>query len=257
MKISVCIPIYNRSHMLLECLHTILTDDRVDDIVVCDDNSKDWVTSQNICDKLNDIQLLSGKDIKINFIKNSENKKGFYNKIRAVEHAKNDWVILLDSDNYLHASYLNKMLSIPLFDKKTVYCPEFAHPNFSYSHLCGLEIDYPCLERILNGKSQVMYDQIRLLLNTGNFMFNRNVYLGIIELEKDNLIEPYGVCSFYFNYLWLKNGYKINVVQGASYYHRIHDDSYWIQHDKISIDIASQFIQSINNNFSPINQLAP
>lgn len=241
--------------MLLECLHTILTDKRVDEIILADDCSSDAEKTYDIVNRLNNVLLMSGLEDKIKLKLSDVNRKGFYNKIEAIKHAKNEWVILLDSDNYLHYSYINKLMELPSWEKDTIYCPEFAEPNFSYSLFFGVPIDYEYTKRMLEGKSEKMQDAFRLLLNTGNFFFNKNVYLVILESEKENLIEPYGVCSFYFNYLWLKNGNKMKVVKGASYFHRIHDESYWIQNDKISIRMTELIIDSIKNNFSVIKQL--
>lgn len=241
--------------MLLECLHTILTDSRVDEIVIVDDCSTDLSATVDILDKLNDVLILSNIGEKIKIKVNKENKRGFYNKIEAVAAAKNDWVILLDSDNYLYHSYINALYALPSWEKDIVYCPEFALPNFNYSLFISNTIDAEYTKRMLEGKAEKTQDQFRLLLNTGNFFFNRNEYLRILGLEQENLIEPYGVCSFYFNYLWMKNGNKMRIVKDASYFHRIHDDSYWIQNDRISIKMTEQFTDSIKNGFSKLIQL--
>ncbi|HIL98793.1 MAG TPA: hypothetical protein EYG51_23235, partial [Pseudomonadales bacterium] len=144
-KISVAIPFYNNTAFLEDCLRIPLMDPRVDDIIINDDCSTqeeygsllEKVTAWSRGKKFNldscprtgalyEEQTLidvSDQVKKVRVERNSENMLSFRNKYETVSKAKNEWVYLLDSDNYLIDSSINALYNSEKWEENTLYMP--------------------------------------------------------------------------------------------------------------------------------------
>lgn len=92
-KFSVCIPIYNTESFLEECIESVLNQTYQDfEIILVDDGSTD--SSGEICD------TFSCKDSRITVYHN-ENRGLMATRSFAVSKATGDYIIHLDSDDYL------------------------------------------------------------------------------------------------------------------------------------------------------------
>ena len=221
--ISLAIPTYNRHLLTLESFNQVLDNDFIEEIVIIDDNSIQtyYDTLKNEIDKLN--------NTKIKIFRNERNFKPLLNKTITVEHCKNDWVILLDSDNIIDDSYINIIKRIDAKDD-ILYCPEILYQNtakntisLNYKNFTGLDINKNTLKNFIHIE---LFDA---LLNTGNYFVNRNNYLKILKnKEIDNELSIND--ALYFSYLWLMAGFKIEVVPNLSYIHRVHNNSWYITH---------------------------
>jgi glycosyltransferase involved in cell wall biosynthesis len=151
---------------------------------------------------------------KVSFHITQENLGMSRNKARAVELAKNEWCILLDSDNVIDASYLN---AIPFgkMNRDYIYCPSFARPQFDYRKYAGMAINTDVAKNIM---SKPMGE---CLFNTCNYVVNRQEYLRVFEYNP----EMKGTDTIWFNYLWLKDGGKFFVLHDMEYTHRVHAGS--------------------------------
>lgn len=114
--ISICIPSYNRVDMVINSFINIIDDDRIDEIIIVDDFS-------NI-DKFKELseRILKLNNNKIKLFRNKYNVGDFNNKYECVKKSKNEWIILLDSDNKINKNYLDAIpneLSI-----NTIYLPD-------------------------------------------------------------------------------------------------------------------------------------
>ena len=115
-KISVSIPCYNSSDFILNVLEYPVTDNRIDEIIVVDDGSKDYAQLEK---RVNSI-----KSSKIRLFRNEVNSGGaFMNKGIAASYAKNDWVLIFDSDNVFDESFINSIFSIHEWDENKFYSP--------------------------------------------------------------------------------------------------------------------------------------
>lgn len=204
--ISLCITNYNRHEMLLESFAQVLDDDRISEIVIVDDCS-----DMAIYDK---VLAATFNMWKVRLITNAENLGMSLNKKKAVELAKNDWCIILDSDNVIGPDYLDAMFTNPLpWDHTTIYCPSFAKPQFDFRKYAGWHI--------LHGEAVIDDGVGECLFNCCNYVVNRAEYLRVYEHNP----EMKGTDTIWFNYLWLKASNSFYVVPGMEYMHRVHPGS--------------------------------
>lgn len=210
-KISVAIPTFNSADYIENALINILDDDRIDDVVISDDTSNDF----------EELEKKVGNVEKIRLFRNPENLGGFLNKIEAVEKCRNTWVIVLDSDNSLSDSYVDKLYEIPNWVWKYLYHPDFGLTRLNYTKLSGKLITPSNIERFIKKEPAML----KSFLNTGNFFANRDQYLKVAR--SDAKIRGHVPCSIVFTYLWLKNHNSIQVVKGMCYTHRIRRSGYW------------------------------
>ena len=152
-KITVAIPYYNSFKYIEDAIRIPLLDNRVDEILICDDNSDDSQyydllvkvgelnngveisydvnaslmnenhgTCQTVVNALTSVNV--GKQAKkIEVIRNDINIGGFRNKYHVVSQAKNEWVYLLDSDNFLVECSIPALYNLPEWNERICYCP--------------------------------------------------------------------------------------------------------------------------------------
>lgn len=226
--ISVCITTYNRYNRTIKSFSSILDDDRVSEIVICDDCSED-----SIFNKLkSEIEKLNNQKIKL--FKNDKNKGAFLNKVESIKKCSNDWVALIDSDNEINRSYIDKLPKSR--DEKTFYLPSIAVCSstlLNYSEYSGQTFDKNAFNnKIINTP----------LSNTGNYFFNKHTYLKAVNMES-NLINPYGLCSLYPLWLGYKyiDGFKIKVIEGLHYKHGLDTDGWFNKNQNKAAEIMEFF----------------
>ena len=115
-KISVAIPYYNNSKFMHETMTNIIAEPRINEIIICDDKSSDIDILKKIIEEFN--------TTKIKLFENQKNMGCYHNKINSVLKCTNSWCILLDSDNYIDASYLDKLFEIENWETDTIYIPD-------------------------------------------------------------------------------------------------------------------------------------
>lgn len=210
MKYSLCLTNYNRYEMLIRSFEQVKNDDRIDEIVICDDNS----------DELTFASLWQWflKEDKVTLIRNHENLGMYRNKMKVLSEASNDWCILFDSDNILDKSYLDALDKIGHLDNKTVYMPEFARPKFSFTKFAGKTFDRTNMGDLMNDPMG------NVCMNTMNYVINKN------NLPYKYNPEVKGCDSLWINYLLLQNGYSFHVTKGMQYEHATSADSEFLKH---------------------------
>jgi glycosyltransferase involved in cell wall biosynthesis len=213
MKISLAISTYNRFQFLQEFLVGFTDTPNIDEIIINDDCSADY-------EQLKQLDFPG----KVKIYQNSTNLGALRNKIQAVSLCTNEWVILLDSDNTIGPGFIGKLMEIGNgygFSKKTIYCPEKAWPNYVFTKFKNLLITKRNVLKYIDDLD------FQILLNTGNYFFNRDKYLEIAQrIEPD--YNPYGCDVIYFNHLWLLEGYTMYVLENLEYEHRVHDESFYL-----------------------------
>lgn len=148
---------------------------------------------------------------KLNLLRNSENLGALKNKIKAVEAAKNPWVMLIDSDNMIDEEYVTTCYFTDM-ELDTIYAPVKGLPNLNYSEFSGRTFTKDDLHLLKHGGT------FESLLNTCNYFFNRNEFLDVVKtLDLYTNWKSYE--SLYFAVMWLKSGRKIKVVPGLEYIH--------------------------------------
>ena len=208
--ISIAIPTYNRYQMTIEAFAQVLDDPRVSEIVISDDYSTDNST----------LKLINyfRDNAKVRLFRNDANQDCYWNKRIAVKHCTNDWCILLDSDNIIDTTYLDKLFAIPDWSADTIYTPSFAKPAFDFRAFAGVTIHK-------NNVAQLMtqFPNMEVCLNACNYFVNREEYLLCFDGTKD----PCTSDSIFMCYNWIHSGNQITLVPGLEYEHRIHDGSHY------------------------------
>jgi glycosyltransferase involved in cell wall biosynthesis len=224
-KISLCVPTWNRFEFTIKCFEQVLHDERIKEIVISDDNSTDG-SYEGLCE-----YYLSND--KVFVFQNFDRLKVHGNKMRSIDNALSDWCILFDSDNIITPAYLDKLYE-HTWDKDTIYQPSFAKPHFDYRGLVGI---YDAE----NTKDNIQRPLFECMLNTQNFFVHRESYIKVWKDQSD----INGADSIFFNYLWLKSGRKINVVEGLEYEHVVHRGSFYESVAEDSVPKALDIVEKI------------
>ncbi len=204
-KITLALTHYNRTELLLDAYPKDLP---VDQILIQDDNSTRIEQAKLAANFLQ-------ANTKIYF--NTENIGMSRNKAEAISNADNPWVIIFDSDNKITAEYLD---AIPRkLDSRTIYCPDFAEPEFDYRKYEGITIDRKNIHRFIKDGA------FECLMNTCNYLVNRDEYLKVYRYNETQKATD----SIWFFYLWLAAGNRFEVVKNMRYFHRVHKGSGFLQ----------------------------
>lgn len=291
-KITVSIPFYNNSQYFEDAVRLPLFDSRVDEILICDDCSRDEeyeTILKNLDDLLNgkelsydinyslissnnehakpSIMFMTGMDVseeakKIRVIRNEQNIGGFRNKYKSVKEAKNEWVYLLDSDNFLVDGSVSALYTIDDWDSKTCYCPsvpimerkdtwrqwdDWNHRRFGYQ-----PIDLKRIKELFAIDRQYHEEYncglgTNGFLNTGNFFVNRDSYVNALKDAIEQNVEPYAADVIAFSYYWLTSGNVLQIIPELYYYHRIRDDSFWQSTGMQSGTMSNYFEEMLKN----------
>lgn len=291
-EITVSIPFYNSSRYIEDAIRLPLFDARVDEILICDDHSSDeeYSSLQKIVDELLNgkelsfdpnynliaeqnahakpsIMFMTGLDVseeskKIRVIRNEKNLGGFANKYKVVKEAKNDWVYLLDSDNFLIETSISALYNVDEWDENRCYCPsvlimerkdswrawdDWNHRRFGYQ-----SIDLKRIKELfaIDAKFHREYNcglGTNGFLNTGNFFVNKNSYVSCLSDAIEQNVDPYAADVIAFSYYWLTSGNAFQILPELYYYHRIRDDSFWQSTGMKSGSASNYFEEMIKN----------
>lgn len=231
-KVSVVTPFYNSIYFFEKYLSHLLTDDRIDEVIIVDDCS--------FPEESESLKRMA-TDPKIKLFKNEENIGEFKTRIRAAEIAKNDWVIFLDGDNSITESYLDTIYSIPQWRDDVVYHPDFGNKvKIDYESLSGNYFNLSNIGRFVRDRKYLM----NMFMNTGNYFMNRKRYLEVAKPISDIAKHAYG--DIWFNYHWLRDN-SIFVVPGMKYVHRRHKHSAWKEHSKEMNPVINKIMDELWN----------
>lgn len=206
-KVSVCLTNYNRSKLLYEAIGNILMDNRVDEVIISDDNSRDEIY-QSVIWYFKDFP-------KVKIFRNEQNLDCYRNKARAVSLASNEWVCLWDSDNIFDKSYIDRLESLFTsgLNPNTIYTPSFARPHFDFTSVAGVNITKANIAGLIKS------DKVQTMLNAANYFVYRDNYTAIFDPE----IDPVTSDSIYIAYRWLQAGKSIYVTPDMTYQHRVNN----------------------------------
>jgi glycosyltransferase involved in cell wall biosynthesis len=240
--ITLAIPSYNRSYYVIESFIRVLSDNRINEILIVDDNSslEEFSTLEIL---ISELCHHKGHE-KIRLIRNQNNLGSFLNKKECVTNSKFDWVILLDSDNVIDVQYLNSIENKR--DATTIYTPSHAicdSPILNYRKYSNTSLTKNEYVRTVSEGNNVTWDCI---LNTGNYFFNKINYLKCINQEPE-VLESYAADAFYMIYLWMKNipNAKLEVTEGMVYEHRLHSNSHWTMNSELSNSFVKNLTEKI------------
>lgn len=225
MKLSLCITTYNRYEYTIESFAKVLDDPRIDDIVILDDASTDF----------SDVRLGTefASSTKVRVIRQARNRGMSMNKRDAISYALNEWVIIFDSDNILGPDYLdaffdyvgnNGQAILPKIHHgdEFIFCPDFAKPNFDYTRYSNNKLR---IYRSDRAAGLIMEDGFNCLMNTCNYIVNRDFYLATYKYNPNHIASD----TIWHNYNHLKRGGAFVIVPGMQYFHRVHPGSGFMQ----------------------------
>lgn len=227
-KVSIVIPTWQRFTMTINSFAQVLNDDRVEEVAITDDASRDY--------SYENLRTHFRNNPKVKLFQNERNLDCYFNKHQAMENATGEWCVLFDSDNILTTKYLDAIYAIPEWDEKTFYLPSFPRPYFDARKWSGMAI---------TKKNVVDYIDTHLMtnLNAMNFFINREEYLKVW----DGSVNPITSDSIYFSYCWLKAGNKILVTPDLEYEHFIDKggNGHYQQNSHKTVEFHKDLMQKI------------
>lgn len=220
---SLCITTINRfDNFLKKNIPKYLENDLISEIIISDEAPSDdfKLLQQHFPDKS-----------KLKLLKNETVLGPFLNKIRCCKEASNEWIVLIDSDNFadiddyfkIAEKYITSSHNI---NEKTIISPFIASPNFDYKFLANIILTK---NNIRNYYNNPMFN---CFINTGNYIINKNL-IDNVDFEKDmSLIEKSSACDVkLMNTLFLEQfeNFNIHVVENMKYNHVVHDESVYLK----------------------------
>lgn len=210
--ISLCVTNFNREILLFQAIEQVLDDDRVSEIIISDDCSE-YELYKRVVEHYKPFE-------KVKVSRNDTNIDCYRNKRKAVSLAKNEWVIVWDSDNIMTKAYIDMLYELKWY-KEFVCQPSFAKPHFDFRNVIGSYNKSNVYKHVDKGNFATM-------LNAMNYFVNRDEYLKVW----DGSVDPVTSDSIFQNYNWLKSGNSIYVVPGLEYEHTVHNGSHYQQNNR-------------------------
>ena len=236
--VSVAIPTFNSSLYLKDCLKSLLDVQIIDEIIICDDCSNDLEF-----EKINNIvnNLKTAKEIKI--YRNEQNLGAFINKYENIKKCKNEIVYQIDSDN-IASNNLSLVLNLIFMENNEnyLYLPSKIYQFRKYPNFAKLlsivsskykvtftnndfVFDKETIQQAIRHNLKVTEDKnLNWVLNSGNFVVNRNKYLKVMEKFVTNDIR-YPMDAVAISYFWIATGGSIKTLKTLKHFHRKRSDS--------------------------------
>ena len=227
MIFTLCIPTMDRyDKFLSKNLPLYIDNPFINEIIITDENGND-------IDKI--INSNMNKD-KLKLYKNKNRLGPFLNKISACKYASNEWIALIDSDNFADFNYFNNASEYIKTLENTKYdiiSPSFAKPRFNYRHLGNKIINKFNLREIVNfdNANRGSNTSLEVLMNTGNYILNKNL-INDLDLSKEiNNLQYSSACDVIYINTLLFEQFNLNfhICLNLEYDHAIHDDSIYLK----------------------------
>jgi glycosyltransferase involved in cell wall biosynthesis len=225
-ELSICIPTWNRVDMTLNAFAKVYDDKRVKSIIIVDDAS-DLHIYHELKEKTKDMR-------KVRLFRNLTNRDCYANKYVAVSLSLTDYCIILDSDNQIDTTYLDKIFEQEWLEN-VILAPDWAMPMFNYTEYSNLIVSKENLSEHID---KPMFETC---LNCMNYFVNKHAYCQVWDAE----VDPVTSDSLFQNYNWLMSGRFIHIVDGLRYNHLVHDQSHYINNVQRTGDFREKLIEKI------------
>ena len=248
MFFTLCIPTMNRfDDFLLKNLPLYLQNELINEIIICDEIGTDVEKIKSSFD-----------NPKLKLFINETILGPFMNKIKCCKLATNEWIALIDSDNFADNDYFITAQTYILnnsLNERTILAPDFAKPNFNYSHLSGYIYKKGSLKTNYDREYTInQLSRCDLLMNTGNYILNKflpnNLCIDndMLYINKSSACDVIFMNILMFDYL----DAELHVVPNLNYSHVVHGGSIWVQTNHQTQDcikyVNGRFKQLVNNN---------
>ena len=210
---SLCIPTMNRyDNFLSEFLPRYINNELIDEIIISDENG-------------NDAEKISKRFESVPKIKLHVNKQllgAFLNKITACKYAKNQWIALIDSDNFADIDYftlaqnkINKMN----YQEETIIAPYYP---------LGIKFFEDLILNKNNIRNLTEKRKLGKFINTGNFILNKYLTDNIKLIPEMTEFKDHGYDVYHFYMIIFEQYEKLNihVYKDLKYTHNFSDDGY-------------------------------
>jgi hypothetical protein len=193
---------------------------------------------------------------KLILIKNQMHLGPFLNKISACSAAKNEWIVLMDSDNFADKNYFvtskNYIEQLIGEQKNIILAPNKANPNFDYSHLSGFIYKKGNFHNNNNNENIIKQrhnTHSSTLMNTGNYVINKYLINNLnLQNEKINIHKSSACDVIYFNTLLFEQlDLNMHIVPGLEYNHVVHNGSIYTQTSNNFRDFNNSVYNRYNN----------
>jgi hypothetical protein len=218
-KFSLCIATMNRfDKFLLKYLPKYLENQFIEEIIITDENGED----------IDKITKIFPNNTKLKLHKNENCLGPFLNKLKCCKLAKNEWIVLIDSDNFADIDYFDNVsqyLSLHKLLNTTVLMPSFAKPQFNYEHFSNNVITKN------NLKDFITITGFTCCMNTGNYVINKYLINNIdISKELNNIQYSSSSDVIYFNTLLFEQfpTLELHIIKNLHYLHVVHDNSIYL-----------------------------
>ncbi len=256
-KLSIAIPTYQSSQYVEESIKRIMNFKCVDEIIIQDDKSD----NQNYRE-LEQIVNIYNKKLNIKLFRNKKNIGAFGNKLLNIKNCKNDVVYQIDSDNVTDTN-LDLVIN-QINDKNIMYLPSKIYQFRKYKNISKLLSVFRKKYKVTFSNSDFLYDlnvckkgisevervtvdkNINWVLNSGNFIVDRNMYLEVMGPIFINEFRP-PLDAVAISYYWLKAEKKIKTLKDLKHFHRKRDDSVSFTENKGSYKSLQDYRQKILN----------
>jgi len=226
---SLCIPTMNRfDNFLKKYLIEYLENDLISEIIITDENGEDVKKIEEFFEKTPKLKL---------FI-NEKLLGPFLNKIKACSLSSNDWIVLIDSDNFADKNYFIKAKEYIenniKEEKNIILAPSYAKPNFNYSHLSQFVYKKGEFNNNLIKERNLVkpgFSPSTTLMNTGNYVINKYLINNLnLNNEIFNINKSSACDVIYFNTLLFEQlDLNMHVVKDMEYEHVVHNGSIYLQ----------------------------
>jgi hypothetical protein len=196
-----------------------LQNELIHEIIISDENGND----------IKKIQSSSFKDnSKLKLFTNTNILGPFLNKLTACSKSSNEWIVLMDSDNFADTDYFITAKNyiendIKENEKNIILAPSFAKPNFNYKNMEGIVYNKSNLKKY-------HYQNTECLMNTGNYVINKYLIDNLNLFNETENIKKSSACDvIYFNTLLFEQlDLNLHIVSRLEYSHVVHDNSIYI-----------------------------
>jgi hypothetical protein len=204
-----------------------LENEYINEIVITDENGND----------IEKIKKVFPDNNKLILIKNQKRLGPFLNKHKACSIARNEWIVLMDSDNFADKDYFiiaKEYISENIKEEKNVIIsPSKAKPIFDFSHLSGFIFNKNNFkenrekEKIVIKPNNIVSET---LFNVGNYILNKYLINNLdISNEIQTICRSHCCDVMYFNVLLFeKLDINFHVVPNLEYEHVVHNDSIYM-----------------------------
>lgn len=241
MYISIAITYFNKSKFISECLNDyILNENRINEIVILDDCSCDFDYTYllELVNKLN--------NNKIKVYKNKKNLNIPLNKIEVLKYCSNNWIFLLDADNYIIKETIDILYNLEEWNENYIYAPTDIKKIGKNSN----QFDYSIYNDIVFNKTEIktrdfFNKRLVCFMNMCNYFLHKNSYLNCMEenlpiisdfIDKIGLKFLTAYDSMFLFCLWISKNKNVLALKNLKYYHRLYSQSTFFKSNKSKVN---------------------